>query len=122
VPWLCRYGTTHLIHNNANAEERTKQLRNVKVEESRIQELSRAQFENLSQPVQEKAKRVGIEQATFDFMISSKSHDRYYIFLVCKLHLFQLQTLLFLVNYPKHFLYHLVVAVMTLTSTHMGIV
>jgi hypothetical protein len=45
---------TQITYNNANAEERTKQLRNVKVEESRIQELSRAQFENLPQPVQEK--------------------------------------------------------------------
>jgi hypothetical protein len=41
-------------YNNANTEERTKQLRNAKVEESRIQEWSRTQFENLPQPVQEK--------------------------------------------------------------------
>jgi hypothetical protein len=47
---------TQLTYNKANAEERTKQLRNVKVEESRIQELSRAQFENLPQRLQEKLK------------------------------------------------------------------
>jgi hypothetical protein len=45
---------TQITYNNANAEERTKQLRSVKVEESRIQEWSRTQFENLPQPVQEK--------------------------------------------------------------------
>jgi len=45
---------TQTTYNNANAEERTKQLRNAKVEESQIQELSRTQFENLPQPVQEK--------------------------------------------------------------------
>jgi hypothetical protein len=43
-----------ITYNNANAEERTKQLRNAKVEESRIEEWSRTQFENLPQPVQEK--------------------------------------------------------------------
>ena len=52
--WLCRYGMTQLTYNNANAEERTKQLRNAKVEESSIQKWSRIQFENLPQPVQEK--------------------------------------------------------------------
>jgi hypothetical protein len=45
---------TQTTYNNANAEERTKQLRNAKVEESQIQELSRTQFENLPQPIQEK--------------------------------------------------------------------
>lgn len=45
---------TQITYNNANAEERTKQLRNAKVEESSIQEWSRTQFENLPQPVQEK--------------------------------------------------------------------
>ena len=45
---------TQITYNNANAEERTKQLRNAHVEESSIQEWSRAQFENLPQPVQEK--------------------------------------------------------------------
>jgi hypothetical protein len=30
--------------------------------------------------------------------------------------------LLFLINYPKHLLYQLVAAVMTLTSTHVGVV
>jgi hypothetical protein len=45
---------TQATYNNANVEERTKQLRNAKVEESRIQEWSRTQFENLPQPVQEK--------------------------------------------------------------------
>ena len=45
---------TQITYNNANAEERTKQLRNAKVEESRIQEWSTTQFENLPQPVQEK--------------------------------------------------------------------
>jgi hypothetical protein len=53
--WLYRNGMTQLTtYNNANAEERTKQLRSAKVEESRIQEWSRTQFENLPQPVQEK--------------------------------------------------------------------
>jgi hypothetical protein len=47
---------TQITYNNANAEERTKQLRSVKVEESRIQEWSRTQFENLPQPVQERLK------------------------------------------------------------------
>jgi len=45
---------TQLAYTNANAEERTEQVHNVKVEESRIQDLSRAQFENLPQTVQEK--------------------------------------------------------------------
>ncbi|MFL6494502.1 MAG: hypothetical protein ACJ70N_06835 [Nitrososphaera sp.] len=45
---------TQNTYNNANGEERTKQLRNAYVEESRIQEWSRTQFENLQQPVQEK--------------------------------------------------------------------
>ena len=45
---------TQIIYNNANAEERTKQLRNAKVEELRIQEWSKTQFENLPQQVQEK--------------------------------------------------------------------
>jgi hypothetical protein len=45
---------TQLTYNNANAEERTNQLRHAKVEESRIQEWSKTQFENLPQPVQEK--------------------------------------------------------------------
>jgi hypothetical protein len=49
-----RYVMTQITYNNSNAEERTKQLRNAKVEESRIQEWSRTQFENLPQPVQEK--------------------------------------------------------------------
>jgi hypothetical protein len=53
--WSCRYSMTQITtYNNANTEERTKQLRNAKVEESRIQEWSRTQFENLPQPVQEK--------------------------------------------------------------------
>ena len=38
------------------------------------------------------------------------------------MHLFQLVLLLFLVNYPNHLLYQLVVAVMALTSTHVGVV
>ena len=42
-----RYGMTQITCNNANAGERTKQLLNAKVEESRIQEWSRTQFENL---------------------------------------------------------------------------
>jgi hypothetical protein len=45
---------TQITYNNANAEERTKQLRNAKVEESKIHEWSGTQFENLPQPVQEK--------------------------------------------------------------------
>jgi hypothetical protein len=45
---------TKITYNNANAKERTKQLRRVNVEESRIQEWSRTEFENLPQPVQEK--------------------------------------------------------------------
>lgn len=52
--WLYRYGMTQITYNNANAEERTKQLRNAHVEESKVQEWSRTQFENLPQPVQEK--------------------------------------------------------------------
>ena len=48
------YVMTQLTYNNANAEERTKQLHNARVEESKIQEWSRTQFENLPQPVQEK--------------------------------------------------------------------
>ena len=50
------YGICHDANNNnnANAEERTKQLHNAKVEESKIQEWSKTQFENLPQPVQEK--------------------------------------------------------------------
>jgi hypothetical protein len=45
---------TQTTYNNANAEDRVKQLRTAKVEESQIQELSKTQFENLPQPVQEK--------------------------------------------------------------------
>jgi hypothetical protein len=45
---------TQITYNNANAEERTKQLHNAKVEESKIHEWSKTQFENLPQPVQEK--------------------------------------------------------------------
>jgi hypothetical protein len=45
---------TQIAYNNANAEERTKQLHNAKVEDSWIEEWSRTQFENLPQPVQEK--------------------------------------------------------------------
>jgi hypothetical protein len=45
---------TQITYNNANAEERTKQLRGAKVEEARIQECSTTQFENLPQSVQEK--------------------------------------------------------------------
>jgi hypothetical protein len=45
---------TQITYNNGNAEERAKQLRAAKVEEAQIQELSRRQFENLPQPVQEK--------------------------------------------------------------------
>ena len=52
-----------ITYNNANAEERTKQIRSAKVEESRIQEWSRTQFENLPQPVQER-QRLGVEPAT----------------------------------------------------------
>ncbi|MDP8887916.1 MAG: hypothetical protein M3M91_08985 [Thermoproteota archaeon] len=47
------YVMTHISYNNANAEERTKQLHNAKVEESKIQEWSKTQFENLPQLVQE---------------------------------------------------------------------
>jgi hypothetical protein len=54
VRWLCRYAMTQLTYKNANDEERIKQLLNAKVEESRIQKLSRTQFENLPEPVQEK--------------------------------------------------------------------
>jgi hypothetical protein len=45
---------TQITYNNANAEERTKQLRGAKVEDSRIQEWSKTQFEDLPQQVQEK--------------------------------------------------------------------
>jgi hypothetical protein len=45
---------TQTTYNNANVEERTKQLRTAKVEESQIQELSRTQFEKLPQPIQER--------------------------------------------------------------------
>ncbi len=48
------YVMTQITYNNANAEEMTKQLHNAKVEESKIQEWSKTQFENLPQPVQEK--------------------------------------------------------------------
>ena len=48
------YVMTQITYNNANAEERTKQLHNAKVEESKIQEWSKTQFESLPQPVQEK--------------------------------------------------------------------
>lgn len=44
----------------------------------------------------------------------------YIICLVCKAALFQLQLLLFLINYPKHLFGQLIVAIMTLTSTHFG--
>lgn len=52
--WLYRYVMTQITYNNANAEERTKLLRNAKVEESSIKEWSGTQFENLPQPVQER--------------------------------------------------------------------
>jgi hypothetical protein len=42
--------------------------------------------------------------------------------LYVKPHLFQLQLLLFLINYPKHLFGQLIVAIMTLTSTHFGVV
>ena len=51
---LYRYSMTQITYNNANTEERTKQLRNARVEESSIQDWSKTQFENLPQPVQEK--------------------------------------------------------------------
>jgi hypothetical protein len=54
VGWLYRYVMTQITYNNANAEERTKLLRNAKVEESSIKEWSGTQFENLPQPVQER--------------------------------------------------------------------
>jgi hypothetical protein len=50
------YVMTQITYINANAEERTKQLHNAKVEESKIQEWSKTQFENLPQSVQEKLK------------------------------------------------------------------
>lgn len=53
------YVMTQTTYNNANAEERSKQLRNAKVEEAQIQELSRKPFENLPQPVQEKLNSSG---------------------------------------------------------------
>jgi hypothetical protein len=56
---------TQTSYNNGNAEERAKQFRYAKVEESQIQELSRVQFENLSQPVQEKASRC-VQLSLFD--------------------------------------------------------
>ena len=45
---------TQTTYNNANAEERAKQLRVAKVEEAQIKDLSGKQFENLPQPIQEK--------------------------------------------------------------------
>jgi uncharacterized protein YxeA len=45
---------TQITYNNANAEERTKHLLDARVEELKIQEWSRTQFENIPQPVQEK--------------------------------------------------------------------
>jgi hypothetical protein len=42
--------------------------------------------------------------------------------LYVKLPLFQLRLLIFLVNYSKHLLYHLVAAIMTLTVAHFGVV
>lgn len=44
---------TQIAYNNGNTDERAKWLRAAKAEESQIQELSRTQFENLPQPVQE---------------------------------------------------------------------
>jgi hypothetical protein len=40
--------------------------------------------------------------------------------LYVKLHLFQFQLLLFLINYPKHLFGQLIAAVVTLTNTHFG--
>jgi hypothetical protein len=45
---------TQITYNNGNAEERVKQLRAAHVEESQIQALSRTQFAQLPQPIQEK--------------------------------------------------------------------
>jgi len=42
---------TQLTYNNANPEDRAKQLRTAHVEEAQIQDLSRKQFESLPQPV-----------------------------------------------------------------------
>jgi hypothetical protein len=51
-----------------------------------------------------------------------KSQDSI-IFLACKAAFISIAAvLLFLINYPKHLLYQLVAAVMTLTSTHVGVV
>lgn len=48
--------------------------------------------------------------------------SKYYLTVYVRLHLFQLRLLTFLIDNPKHLFDQLVAAVMTLTSTHFGIV
>jgi hypothetical protein len=59
---------TQTTYNNGVAEERVKQLRDTKVEESQIQELSKIQFESLPKPVQEKAEHTGIRAGLSFFL------------------------------------------------------
>lgn len=91
-----------------------------KVEGSRIQELSRTQFENLPQLIQEKLNM----SAQSLLLLPLKLEVARYVLpsLHVKLNLFKLHPLLFLANYPNHLLYQLVAAVMTLTGTHLGVV
>jgi hypothetical protein len=69
---------TQIIYNNANAEERTKQLHNAKVEESKIQEWSKTHLKTFRNRFR-KAKRVGLEPTKFAFITYTKSHDGYYL-------------------------------------------
>jgi hypothetical protein len=48
--------------------------------------------------------------------------SNYYLTVYVRLHLFQLRLLTFLIDNPKHLFDQLIAAVMTLTSTHFGIV
>ena len=41
-------------YNDANAEVRTNQLRNAKVEEAKVAELAKSRFENLTTEIQNK--------------------------------------------------------------------
>ena len=91
-----------------------------KVEGLRIQELSRTQFENPPQLIQEK---LNISAQSLLLLPLKLEVARYVLpSLHVKLNLFKLHPLLFLANYPNHLLYQLVAAVMTLTGTHLGVV
>ena len=64
IVYISHDTNNHVTYNNANAEERTKQLRNAKVEEPRIQEWSKTHLK-IFQTGSGKVKRAGLEPTNF---------------------------------------------------------